>query len=288
MELTRNIRGNSGVRYSGLFNLYINRNLFTSLLMSKMPLPPGHTINRGEQVTESGSTSPVTRKLTEDETEFILQSTLMPHHQTDPNVIGFIRSYLICRDAKQAANSVGLVAAAGRNLLARADIHDAIRQITAKATRKYGYDAEELVERVKEIANVDPVEIENPDGTYKKRWSELSPEFRRAVKKLKVKNLYSEDINGIKVHCGEIIEWEFHDKMKGIELLSREKGVFKETKVVEHGVTKDMKSILLGSLARGTEAANTIREATSVQVSALIDVTPTPKKENSSDHSSDQ
>ena len=62
-----------------------------------------------------------------------------------------------------------------------------------------------------------------------------------------------EDINGVKekIIVGEMIEYEFYDKLKASELVGREKDIFKNKSVVEHGVTKDMANILLEAASRG-------------------------------------
>lgn len=120
---------------------------------------------------------------------------------------------------------------------------------------KYGYDATEIVERVKEISALDPIELENPDGSFKKSFHQMKPEVRRAIKKLKVKNIWDTDPNGMKVITGEIIEFEFYDKMEAHKLLGQEKDVFKPKSVVEHDVSKRMADVLLDSARRGAERA---------------------------------
>lgn len=185
--------------------------------------------------------------LEEDKTQKVISKTLKPIHATDPNILRFIDNYLYCRDAKQAARLSGLNGKDGTNLMNRKDIAKCIQKITALAIRKYGYDAEEVVERVKEVAFVDPAEVQNPDGSFISALRDIPSEVRRAIKKMKVKNLWGEDPNGVKEIVGEIIEIEFWDKMKAVELLAREKSTFKATSVVEHGVSKDMRDILLAS-----------------------------------------
>lgn len=211
-----------------------------------MPLPPG--------------TPPIT--LSVDETTLILRQTLRPVHADDPNVLMFIERYLSCRDPRQAAVEAGLTPHSGVNLRARPDIFEAIRQLTEKAVMKYGYDATEVVEKVKEIAFIDPAEFERPDGSYVESLRELRPEVRRAVKKFKCKNIYDKDPNGMNVVTGKLIEVELHDKMKAVELLGREKEIFKETKKIEHDVTKNMADVLLASRERGEQAALTMRDVT--------------------------
>ena len=186
-------------------------------------------------------------KLDEGETHFILASTLSPQHHDDPNVLRFIQAYLKCRNQAQAAREAGLPSSAGRSLRAKPDIHAAIAKLTARSLDKYGYDAAEIVERVKEFLDVDPVELEGPDGQYKERMSDIAPEVRRAIKKMVVKNEYEQDPNGMKFVCARIISIEFHDKLKSSELLGREKDLFKEVSVKKHDVTENMAAALLAT-----------------------------------------
>ena len=123
----------------------------------------------------------------EDKTQSIISKTLKPIHATDPNILRFIDNYLYCRDAKQAARLSGLNGKDGTNLMNRKDIAKCIQKITALAIRKYGYDAEEVVERVKEVAFVDPAEVQNPDGSFISALRDIPSEVRRAIKKMKVK-----------------------------------------------------------------------------------------------------
>jgi len=245
-----------------------NRKLLSYLVMSK--LPPIPTLRRAMpplpdlptiKLEKNAITLPHIGKiefestnrdfsLEEDETEKIIRKTLKPLHATDPNILRFIDNYLHCRDAKQAARLSGLVARDGTNLINRKDIHDCIQKITAKGVRKFGFDAEEIVERVKEVAFVDPALVQNEDGSFISKLRDMEPDVRRAIKRMKVKNLWDEDPNGMKVITGEIIEIEFWDKMKAVEMLGREKGTFKQTTVVEHGVSKNMRKLLLDTTKR--------------------------------------
>ncbi len=204
-------------------------------------------------------------KLTEDETAFILRTTLRPEQHEDPNILKFIMEYLLCRSTSQAARASGLTSTQGRKLRMNPHIHHAIQSLTEKAVMKHGYDQSEIIERVKEIAGLDPIEFENPDGSYKTHMSMIAPEARRAVKSFKVKNIWGEDPNGMKIVTGQLISVELWDKLKCIEFLGREKDLFKETKKVELGVTSDMASLLLESKRRGEQRA----------IQGAIDVTPT-------------
>lgn len=188
--------------------------------------------------------------LTEDETWLILSTTLRPHQLDDPVLVRWILKYCQCREVAQASREVGIRNDRGYKLRTTPEVHAAIEAITAKAVMKFGYDATEVVERVKEIAGIDPIEFENPDGSYKTSLSQISPEARRAIRKFKVKNIYEKDPNGMPRVVGQLIDVELYDKQKGLELLGREKSLFKETRKVEHDVTENMASLLLESKQR--------------------------------------
>ena len=229
--------------------------------MSGCPLPPKtsrtQTIEEAPLPQERYESPPIPAMgtpdymLTDNETAFILKATLRPDQYEDPKVLSFINNYLRCRSSAQAAREAGLATRVGDALRMKPEIHAAIEAITQKAVMKYGYDASELVERTKELANVDLASFENPDGSFKTHLSQLDPEVRRAVKKFKAKNLWGEDANGMKIVTGQLIEVELWDKLKAIDMLAREKNIFKETRKVEHDVTQQMASLLLESQARG-------------------------------------
>lgn len=227
------------------------------------PLPPAKPkIPKGE--------------LTENEQGFILDATLKPKHRKDASVIKFIESFVRCRSIQQASGEAGIHRKLGHMIRHRADVANCIQKITDKSTIKYGFDASEIYERVKEVVEFDPIDLQNPDGTFKNNLHAIEPEARRNLKKLKVKNLYNqvEDLNGMKskIIIGEVIEYEFYDKLKAAELAGKEKEMFKNTTKVEHSVTKDMASVLLASAKRADD-----RIAPKEIEPTTIDVTPTLK-----------
>jgi hypothetical protein len=129
---------------------------------------------------------------------------------------------------------------------------------------KFGFNAEEVVERIKEIANHDPIEFENPDGTFKLHMKDIAPESRRAIKKFKAKNFYEKDPNGMTYLAGQIIEVEMHDKLKPLEMLGREKDLFTEKRVLQHDITANMADILLDSKRRADDHAREIKDVVDV------------------------
>jgi hypothetical protein len=104
----------------------------------------------------------------------------------------------------------------------------------------------------------------NADGSYIESMAQIPAETRRAIKSFKAKNLFEYDANGMKVCVGKLVEVQFWDKMKSIQLLGQEKSLFKETKVVEHGITNNMKELLLESKKRGDQAVIESREVIDV------------------------
>lgn len=201
--------------------------------------------------------------LSENEVTIILKTSLLPEHHRDQKVINFIAHYMRCRNTVQAGREAGLVGNEGYHLRNRPDVHEAITRLTEKSVMKYGFDATEVIERVKEISGLDPIEFENADGTFKTSLRDIPPESRRAIKKFKCKNTYGTDLNGMPVVTGQLIEVEMHDKLKSLELLGREKDIFKQTTTVQHDVTKNMAQVLLDSSRRADDHAR-----------QMIDVTP--------------
>lgn len=200
--------------------------------------------------------------LTENEASFIMDSTLHPKRRKDPTVISFIESFVRCKSVAQAAQEAGIAYSLGYSIRHRSDVANCIQKMIDRSAIKYGFDASEIMERTKEIVDFDPIMLQNPDGTFKSNLHDIAPEARRNIKKLKVKNLYQtdKDLNGMerKIIIGEVIEYEFYDKMKAIDLAGKEKEMFKNTTKVEHTVSKDMASILLESAKRGAEAASQV------------------------------
>ena len=210
---------------------------------------------------------PESLPVTHEDVAFVMKDTLHPHHHEDPRVIGFINSYVMYRDVRQASRDAGISPQTGHALRRRKDIHNCITKITEMSVLKYGLDPDEIVEKVKEVVNFDPAELVDENGVAYQNMRDIPPDVRRAIRKFEVKNLYATDPNGMKYLEGHLVKVEFWDKMKAAEFLGREKGLFKETRKVEHDVTSNMKDILLESAERG-------RERRLAAQSETIDVTP--------------
>lgn len=197
--------------------------------------------------------------LTDNEVSIILDATLKKVRRSDPTVLAFIESFVRCKNIAQASAECGINPGTGYKIRHYVDVSNCIQKLIDKSVIKYGFDATEVMERTKEIVDFDPIVIQNPDGSYKNNMWDIPPEARRNIKKMKVKNLYeqTEDINGIKknIIVGEVIEIEFYDKLKAIDLVGKEKEMFKTTTRVEHAVTENMANILLEASKRGQIAA---------------------------------
>jgi hypothetical protein len=227
--------------------------------MSRFPKPPGVTPPQPQQTINN------------EDVLFILKTELKKEHFENFQIIGFIAAYLNCRDVKQAASVSNVSFAQAREWRKMKDIATAIDKVTEAAVLKYNLDAGEIVERVKEISNLDPADLMKPDGTFIDNLKEIPPETRRAIKEFKAKNIYEEDANGMKVMVGKLIEVKFWDKLKGNELLGREKNLFTEKSVVTHDVTSNMMNILLQAKERSEQRALEARNHPSLK---MIDVTP--------------
>lgn len=225
-----------------------------------LPLPPKFKDD------EPGERLPVIppEVIDENERSFIYRKNLAPYHRDNPLVIAWLTAYLATRSVKEAARLAGISRRDGETLKSRADIAECIAQCTEKMTEKFGYNASEVIERVKNIASADMADFQNPDGSWIDDLSRIPYETRMAVKKFKVRNVYENDMNGIRQVSGRIIEVEFKDALKADELLAREKGVLKETKKVEHDVTGNMREILLEARHMGQAHMNQIRQVEAI------------------------
>ncbi len=241
--------------------LTVNSSHLGSIYMSK-PFPPPPFQNSRATAAPDPAASPFgppkhaeTKEpdpRMKDEDITLLFKTYLRHDQLDkPELLHFILSYCTHRNVSQAGKESGLNNPTYWRQ--RPEVHACIEAITARAVIKYGYDSHEVVERAKEIATLDPIEFQNPDGTFKTHLSEIRPEARRAIKKFEAKNIFGQDANGMPVVTGVLLKVELWDKLKGIELLASEKNIFKKTTVVQHDMTNNMKDVLLESGNRAEE-----------------------------------
>ena len=234
------------------------------------PIPPMPSV---PATTVHASATPVEPdgSLDVNEQHFILTGSLTKKHRADPIVLAFIDNFIRCKSVAQAADETGIKYSLAYTWRHSADISECIQRLEDRSHVKFNFNASEIVQRVKEVVDFDPISMQNADGSFKSNLADIEPEARRALKKLKVKNLFSEskDLNGMsqKIIIGEIIEYEFYDKLKASELVGREKDIFKNKSVVEHGVTKDMANILLEASRRGDQEQSNFRPADVIETS---------------------
>lgn len=235
-------------------------------------MPSPHTKQEREQPTnarqESSSLGKPDASLTADESSFILDTTLKSKHREESSILRFIDSFIRCKNIQQASQEAGIHASIGYKYRHTKDIALAIQKLIDRSSIKYGFDASEIIERTKEMVDFDPIMLQNRDGSFKSNLHDVAPEARRNLKKLKVKNLWGEheDLNGVKksIIIGEVIEYEFYDKLKAIDLVGKEKDLFKTTTKVEHTISNDMAAILLESVNRGERASLEMRRVVEV------------------------
>ena len=192
----------------------------------------------------------------------ILRTTLEVRHRTDPYVISFINQYVVCRHAGEAAKLSGMDAPSGRALLRRMDIMRAIEEITALEVTKFGYTADDVVERQKEIHDFDPVELMDDNGCWITDLRKLPGHVRRAIKEIDIKVDNEKDPNGLLTGrvIAKSVQYKFYDKQRSGELLSREKGVFKEKKVIERDLGENARSVLLGQASAAQARKLAVRD----------------------------
>lgn len=200
-------------------------------------------------------------RLTDDETSFILESSLRTKHREDHKVIEFIDNFIRCKDIGQASAETGVARSVGYKWRYQKDIALAIQRLIDKSAVKHGMDSSEILERVAEQVNFDPIMLQNPDGTFKSNMHDIPPEARRNIKEFEAKNIWGEDRNGVKIIVGELIKVKFYDKQKAVELIGKEKEMFKNTTKVEHTISNDMANILLDATKRGQQASLEYRKS---------------------------
>lgn len=206
-----------------------------------------------------------------------LQETLTPKHFADPKIAEFISAYLSSTNITRAAKHVGLSASDGRWLFNQVDIYKCITTLQTKNVEKFGYQAAEVVERTREIANLDPADLFDANGVIHENIHDIPKHARHAIKSIVTKNIFEDDHNGMPQYKGKLVKVEFWDKVKTNELLAREKDIFKKTDVVQHDVSKNAREYLLGSLNRASEAKALM--APPVDVTPVIDAKYSPVSE---------
>jgi hypothetical protein len=174
----------------------------------------------------------------------IIQQYLLPEHALDPVIVKFIYAYLDTRHVGDASKTAGIKLASGNKLMSKTDIQNALREINKTLARAHNFNAAEILERANEVAQFNPAEVFNDDGTVK-YFKDIPPALTRVIKRMKVEEVWTADPNGIKSQTGRIVSIEFWDKLKAVELLGKFEGLFSDTTKHLIGVDSSLANVLL-------------------------------------------
>jgi phage terminase small subunit len=174
----------------------------------------------------------------------LIQDHLWPEHAIDPVVVKFIYGYLETRHVGDAAKAAGVAKHTGLRIFNKPDIQQCLKEINKTLAREHSFDASEILERANEVMQFNIQDIFNPNGTVKDI-HDIPPKAARVIKKLKIEETWEEDMNGIKIQTGRIIQIDFWDKLKATELLGKFEGVFKDTVKHELGMDGNLAAVLL-------------------------------------------
>lgn len=190
--------------------------------------------------------------------DVLLSIYLKPEHAVDPTLVKFLKAYIECRHVGEAAKAVGIKTASGHNILKKKDVAKAMAEITVNMSQVENFNGQEILERTNEIAQYDPIDVFNADGTVRDI-SDIPPAVRRAVKSMTVKEVWEKDINGISVETGRIVKIEFYDKLKGLEMIGKYDGVYNHTVKHEMEIGTNLAALLLGKAeSRAIEASRDV------------------------------
>lgn len=157
----------------------------------------------------------------------------------NPKQQAFVREYLVSLNATQAAVAAGYSVATakqqGSRLLTHVDVKAALSAGTARVVAKLEVKAENVLSELLTFAHADPLNAFCADGTLKKL-EDMAPEMRKAIKSLKFTELW-EGASGEKFVAGRIVDIQFWDKPKGLELLGKHLKLFTEKIEVEGKLT---------------------------------------------------
>lgn len=179
----------------------------------------------------------------------ILQNSLDEKHAIDPKVTKFLMAYIECRSVRDAAKIAGLTRDQGNRILNKKDVQAALALVHESAGRKAMFDGAEILERTNELAQANPMDVFNADGTVK-RFDEIPGPVARTIKKMTVREVWEKDINGIDVMSGYIKTVEFYDKIKPLEMLGEYTGEFRRKLDVTHDIGGNLAEYLLESEKR--------------------------------------
>lgn len=225
--------------------------------MTNLPPPPPGFGNRGQKKEEEIPIVTINEKISH-----IFATTLSQRHQQDKVIMAYIMKYVDCRHNGEASRSVGIAAHEGNNLRKHADVAEAIKKVAALATEEFGFAADDLVQRLKDIADFDPLDIYDQDTGLFKHIKDLPFEARMSIREFECENVMEKDANGIETGrvISQVLKYKFYDRPDQVKVLGREKNLFKERKVVENNVTHSLNTKLLAGLQRAEQGRIGMRD----------------------------
>ena len=146
--------------------------------------------------------------MTDKSTHQIMEENLYPHHLMDLVVINFIKAYLETRNCGDASRAVGIRVSSGNKLLNSPDIQTCIKSCVAQWARLNNFDSSEVLERTNEISGLDPLDVFEDNGNIK-NLKDMPAHVRRAIKKIKYRETWDMDLNGMKIVTGQVVDVEF-------------------------------------------------------------------------------
>ena len=156
----------------------------------------------------------------------------------------FALEYRVDGNATQAALRAGYSPATahsqGHRLLKNAKIRALLDAKLEQALAKVEARGDSVLGELAHIGFVDPIGLFCVDGTLK-HLEEMEPQLRRAIKSLKFTELF-DGASGEKFVAGRVVDIQFWDKTKSLELLGKNQKLF--TDKVEHSVDASLADLL--------------------------------------------
>jgi len=141
----------------------------------------------------------------------------------------FVKEYLVDLNATQAAIRAGYskktAGQQGERLLKNVEIAKAIQQGMAEREKKVAVDAEYVVNKLHEIAEMDVLDIMNDDMSFKpiSQWPKV---WRQYLSGIDISELITGVGDEVSLRILKKIKWP--DKVKNLELLGRHLGIFND------------------------------------------------------------
>lgn len=155
----------------------------------------------------------------------------------------FCQEYIVDYNATKAAKRAGFseksASTIGFKQLAKVAVQKRIGQLQESQEKRTQINADMILARIWEIANINLADAYNDDGSLKKI-KDMPEEIQRAISGIKT---YKDFLEGVEV--GETKEIKLWDKVRALELLGKNRKLF--TDKVEHSGKLTLEDIVAGS-----------------------------------------